>query len=134
MMATIHPIRQDDAKSRPKQNDNRQRNHSRVQRLTGDKNKRYFYMGFRRRSNNRNDEHGERQRHEQNIYKPVIFIIPTPIHPGKKQVSQSGRFFQNNTRTQRKSQRSLVQNTTDRETVNSPTLHQPSSFHRSFYY
>ena len=83
MVATIHPIRQDDTKNIPKQDDKRQRNHRGVQKRTGDK-KRHFYLGFVRRSSNRNDENGEIQRCEQNEYKSVIFIIAIPLYPRKK--------------------------------------------------
>ena len=84
MVATIHTVCQNDTENRSKQDDNRQRDHRRVQRRTGNKNKRHFYLGSGRRSSNRTDMNGERQRPKQNEYKPAIFIISTPLYSRKE--------------------------------------------------
>ena len=62
------------------------RDFRRVQRRTGDKNKRHFHMGPGRGGSDRNDKNSKRQRPKQNEHKPVIFLVLTPLHPRKNSI------------------------------------------------
>ena len=88
MIETTHTICQDDTENRSQHEDNGQRNYRKLQRRTGDENKRQFYLDSRRRGSNRNDENGERKRPEQNEYQSIIFTVPPSLHTRKKQVPQ----------------------------------------------
>ena len=48
MVKTSHPRSQDDTENRFKHDDNGQGNHRTIQRRTGDKDKRHFYLGLRK--------------------------------------------------------------------------------------
>ena len=132
MMETTHPICHDDTENRPKHDDNGQGNYRRVQRRTGDKNERHFHLSSRRKSSNRNDENGERQRPEQNEHQPAILTILPPFYTKKKFDSRADVF--GIVREPNETAEDVWTRILQTKIANLTTLQQPSSLHRSSYH
>ena len=64
MVAKIHTICQDDTRHRPGKHDDRQVDNTRIPGRIRSENSRYFHLGARRSSSDRNDKNGQRQRPE----------------------------------------------------------------------
>ena len=133
MVDTLYPVCQDDTENRSKHDDNRQGNYRRAQRRTGDKNKRHFYLDFRRRTNTRNDENGESQRRDKTninqLYSLFLFRLHFILQRNK---FHSRADFFGIVREPNETAEDVW--TRQRKIVNLTTLHQPSSLHRSSYH
>ena len=100
----------------------KERKYRTIQKRTGNTNKRLFYLGFRRRSSDRNGENRERQRSEHQS--TTLTILPS-LYTRKKTTFIAGQIFRNRTRTDRIG-RVCLENYRRRKTVKLTTLHPPS--------